>query len=531
MASDYDVIVLGCRRPGGALRGRAGRGWPARRGRRAASASAASAPTGRASRPRRSCVPARRSTALGTRRRAPTSTSRPPWPGGISWSRTTTTPTPRAGSPTAGSTCSAAPAGWPAPAPWRSTACVTPRTTSCSRTAPTRSSRPCPACASWRASGAPARRRRCAPSRAGWSSSAAARRASSSRRRSTAWGRRPSDFVLDLGDGREVRGDRLLVATGRRPRVADIGLETVGIEADPKGVKVDSRLRAAEGVWALGDVNGIWPLTHVGEYEGDIVAANILGQPREAHYDAVPRVTYTDPQAAAVGAGEARFSATYRVADVPKAAAYTRAYAESNGFLALLSDGERLTGAYALGPEAGEWMQQATLAIRARVPLDVLRDTIRRSRRSLRSMRSRPRRCAPRSRRGWSSHAEHRVTALQQSCNRAGDHALRRRIDTSTALARPSTLLRTGRERAPRRCGRPLAGPSESRAHAPRAVTSRRPRRTFPPRAAAGGRALPGLRDVAPHLLGRPADRDGHPHLPGVSRHEPGAAPLSRATS
>ena len=59
-----------------------------------------------------------------------------------------------------------------------------------------------------------------------------------------------------------------------------------------------------------------------------------------------------------------------------KTATYTHAYAESNGFLTLLSDGERLTGAYALGPEAGEWLQQATLAIRARVPLDVLRDII-----------------------------------------------------------------------------------------------------------------------------------------------------------
>ena len=59
-----------------------------------------------------------------------------------------------------------------------------------------------------------------------------------------------------------------------------------------------------------------------------------------------------------------------------KTATYTHAYADSNGFLTLLSDGERLTGAYALGPEAGEWLQQATLAIRARVPLDVLRDTI-----------------------------------------------------------------------------------------------------------------------------------------------------------
>jgi pyruvate/2-oxoglutarate dehydrogenase complex dihydrolipoamide dehydrogenase (E3) component len=184
------------------------------------------------------------------------------------------------------------------------------------------------------------------------------------------------DFVLELDDGRALRGDRLLVATGRRPRVAGIGLETVGIEPDPHGIAVDTRLRAAEGVWAIGDVNGIWPLTHVGEYEGDIVAANILGEPREANYEAVPRVTYTDPQAASVGATEAPFSATYRVSDVPRAAAYSRAYAESNGFLTLLSDGERLTGAYALGPDAGEWMQQATLAIRAGIPLDVLRDTI-----------------------------------------------------------------------------------------------------------------------------------------------------------
>jgi pyruvate/2-oxoglutarate dehydrogenase complex dihydrolipoamide dehydrogenase (E3) component len=183
-------------------------------------------------------------------------------------------------------------------------------------------------------------------------------------------------YVLELGDGRELRGERLLVATGRRPRVEGIGLETVGIEPDPRGVTVDANLRAGERLWAIGDVNGSWPLTHVGEYEGDVVAANILGEPREANYEAVPRVAYTDPQAAAVGATEAPFSATHALRDIPKAAAYSRAYAESNGFLTLLSDGERLTGAYGLGPEAGEWMQQATLAIRARVPLDVLRDTM-----------------------------------------------------------------------------------------------------------------------------------------------------------
>jgi len=192
----------------------------------------------------------------------------------------------------------------------------------------------------------------------------------------TAARREGEDFVLELDDGRAVRGDRLLIATGRRPRVEGIGLETVGIEPDRRGVPVDASLRAGERLWAIGDVTGVWPLTHVGEYEGEVVASNILGEPREAHYDAVPRVAYTDPQAASVGAGDAPFSGTAALSEVARTATYTHAYAESNGFLTLLSDGERLTGAYALGPEAGEWLQQATLAIRARVPLDVLRDTI-----------------------------------------------------------------------------------------------------------------------------------------------------------
>ena len=101
-----------------------------------------------------------------------------------------------------------------------------------------------------------------------------------------------------------------------------------------------------------------------------------LGTPREADYTAVPRVVFTDPQAAAVGATEARFSGTAPISEVPKTAAYTREYVDANGFLTLLSDGEVLTGAYGLGPEAGEWLQQATVAIRAKIPLGVLRDTI-----------------------------------------------------------------------------------------------------------------------------------------------------------
>ena len=183
------------------------------------------------------------------------------------------------------------------------------------------------------------------------------------------------DYVLVLDDGRELRGDRLLVATGRRPRLP-AGLDTVGVTAGPHGIPVDAHLRVADRLWAVGDVTGVRLLTHVGKYQGEVVASNILGESREAHYEAIPDVVYTDPQAASVGATEAPFSATVPVSEVAKTATYTHDYAKSTGFLTLLSDGETLTGAFALGPEAGEWMQQATLAIRARVPLAVLRDVI-----------------------------------------------------------------------------------------------------------------------------------------------------------
>ncbi|MFY9671896.1 MAG: NAD(P)/FAD-dependent oxidoreductase [Trebonia sp.] len=183
------------------------------------------------------------------------------------------------------------------------------------------------------------------------------------------------DYVLVLDDGRELRGDRLLVATGRRPRVP-AGLDTVGVTVGPHGIPVDAHLRVADRLWAVGDVTGVRLLTHVGKYQGEVVASNILGESREAHYEAIPDVVYTDPQAASVGATEAPFSATIPLSEVAKTATYNHAYAKSTGFLTLLSDGETLTGAFALGPEAGEWMQQATLAIRAQVPLAVLRDVI-----------------------------------------------------------------------------------------------------------------------------------------------------------
>ena len=184
------------------------------------------------------------------------------------------------------------------------------------------------------------------------------------------------EFVLSFAEREELRGDRLLVATGRRPRIEGLGLESVGIEPGERGIEVDSRLRAGESVWAIGDVTGVWPLTYVGKYQGRIVADNILGGSREADYSAVPRVVFTDPQAAAVGDAEGPLTATVQLAEVARTATYSRAYDERPGLMTLVSDGKRLTGAHALGPEAGEWLQQATLAIRAQIPLELMNDVI-----------------------------------------------------------------------------------------------------------------------------------------------------------
>ena len=188
--------------------------------------------------------------------------------------------------------------------------------------------------------------------------------------------REDGDYVLAFPDGTEERGDRLLVATGRRPRTTGLGLEALGVAPGPHGIAIDAHMGAAPGLWAIGDVTGIWPLTYVGKYQARIAAANILGDRRAAAYDAVPRVVFTDPQVAAVGVAEDERTATVALRDLPRTATYTRAYAERPGFLTLLSDGERLTGARAVGPEAGEWLQQATVAIRTRVPLATLTDVI-----------------------------------------------------------------------------------------------------------------------------------------------------------
>jgi pyruvate/2-oxoglutarate dehydrogenase complex dihydrolipoamide dehydrogenase (E3) component len=187
----------------------------------------------------------------------------------------------------------------------------------------------------------------------------------------------PGPRVL-LSDGNVVEADQLLVATGRRPAVEDLGLERVGVEVGARGIAVDERMRAADGVWALGDVTGIALFTHVGKYQARVAAADIAGRDARADYRAIPATIFTDPQVATVGtlAGDGLIEARWDLSAVPRLSTYEKPKRE--GFLKVAADPRRrvLVGAVAAGPEAGEWLQQLTLAIRAEVPIETLLDVI-----------------------------------------------------------------------------------------------------------------------------------------------------------
>jgi pyruvate/2-oxoglutarate dehydrogenase complex dihydrolipoamide dehydrogenase (E3) component len=177
-------------------------------------------------------------------------------------------------------------------------------------------------------------------------------------------------------DGATVDAEKLLVATGRRANTQELGLEQLGVEITRQGVQVDERLRAAENVWAIGDVNGIAMFTHVGKYQARVAAADVAGLEARADYRAIPAATFTDPQVASVGRGEGDGLVTSRWGLPARASTFERP--RSKGFLKLVADPSKrvVVGATAVGPEAGEWLQQLTLAIRAEVPVEVLRDTI-----------------------------------------------------------------------------------------------------------------------------------------------------------
>jgi len=196
--------------------------------------------------------------------------------------------------------------------------------------------------------------------------------------------RRDGRRTVSLQNGDQVSAQELLVASGRAPRVDGIGLETVGIEPRAQGIEIDEHCRAAEGIWAIGDVTGVMPFTHVGMYQGRVACADIAGHPVRADYTAIPRVVFADPEIAAVGLTEQqarKHDIDVASARIELANAIARPWTyetDPRGELGVLADRQRgiLIGAWAVRPLAGEWIHYAALAIKTQTPLEVLRDTV-----------------------------------------------------------------------------------------------------------------------------------------------------------
>jgi dihydrolipoamide dehydrogenase len=190
-----------------------------------------------------------------------------------------------------------------------------------------------------------------------------------------------STVRLDNGD--HASGNCILVAIGREPRTDDLGLETVGIDPGKRGIEVDERCRAAPGIYAIGDVTGEAPFTHVASYQARIACSDILGSPRPADYKAIPRVVFCDPEVACVGLTEEQaraegidaVTATSDLSATDRTETYGR---DLTGGFGVIADPRLnvLVGAWAVGPLAGEWIHQAVLAVKAEVPLPVLRDSV-----------------------------------------------------------------------------------------------------------------------------------------------------------
>ena len=191
-------------------------------------------------------------------------------------------------------------------------------------------------------------------------------------------------FTLALSDGTEVTGDALLVATARRTDLPGIGAGVVGVDESAHTIPVDDHLRAAPGVWAVGDITGHGAFTHMSMYQANIVVADILGEEvSPAEYHAVPRVTFTDPEIGSVGLSEAQalergLAVRTGCYPVPKSTRGWIHQAGNDGFIKLVADAGRgvLVGATSAGPTGGEVLSMLTLAVHARVPVRRLREMI-----------------------------------------------------------------------------------------------------------------------------------------------------------
>lgn len=187
-----------------------------------------------------------------------------------------------------------------------------------------------------------------------------------------------------LEDGTAVKASELLVSIGRRARVAELDVASVGLDPEAKAIEVDGRMRAADGLWAIGDVTGVGPFTHMAMYQAQIAVADILDRPAApADYRGLARVTFTDPEVGSVGTTEraARADGTRVRVGRSQVSSSARGWIHgpgNDGFIKLVEDADEgvLVGATSCGPWGGEVLAMLTLAVHARVPVAVLRTMI-----------------------------------------------------------------------------------------------------------------------------------------------------------
>jgi pyruvate/2-oxoglutarate dehydrogenase complex dihydrolipoamide dehydrogenase (E3) component len=183
-------------------------------------------------------------------------------------------------------------------------------------------------------------------------------------------------------DSLELGTDRLLIATGRTPNLPDIGLETVGLDPHAESVATDGYLRAGDRLWALGDITGKGPYTHVSMYQAGVALRDVTGSGGpEASYHAVPRVTFTDPEVGAVGMTEREARDCGLDVRVASGGLGSRGWLHGpggDGLVKVVEDraAGHLVGATSVGPTGGEVLSMLATAIHARVPTDVLREQV-----------------------------------------------------------------------------------------------------------------------------------------------------------
>jgi pyruvate/2-oxoglutarate dehydrogenase complex dihydrolipoamide dehydrogenase (E3) component len=181
-------------------------------------------------------------------------------------------------------------------------------------------------------------------------------------------------------DGGTIEAEQLLVAAGRTLNLGGLGLETVGLDPDASSVATDERMRAGERLWAVGDITGHGPYTHVSMYQGEIAARDVLAQQGfTADYRAVTRVTFTDPEVGGVGmteqqARDAGIDVRVGHADLAESSRGWIHQQGAAGLLKLVADADRgvLVGATSVGPSGGEVLGLLALAVHAEVPLERL---------------------------------------------------------------------------------------------------------------------------------------------------------------